>query len=167
MRTLTEKTWVPLGIALLLLTSLSRADIALSVGVGKGITGDPGTPFERVVALGYEHRFPVGVFIRPAAGYFMDISGSGQSSFWAAPLLGVRAVSQAGPILHLAVGPGYLQNPDQVLGGHFQFSLEGGIGLQDENVAISLVWKHLSSAGFNMPNRGRDFICAQVRILAL
>lgn len=154
-------------LALLALTSTAQADLTLSVGVGKNIMKQNGTPFERMVAVGFEHEFPVGVFLRPEAGYFLDTSGKTLSSIWVAPLLGVRAKSKVGPALHLAVGPGYLQNPDSTLGGHFQFSLEGGIALEDENLAIGLVWKHLSSAGINMPNQGRDFICAQVRILAL
>lgn len=150
-----------------ILSHLALADVSLSVGTGKGIMGDHGTPFERAAALGYQYQFGTGIFIRPEAGWFMDISGQGMSSFWAAPLVGVRAKSQVGPELHLAIGPGYLQNPDQVLGGHFQFSIEGGIGITDDKFYIGLAWKHLSSAGFEMPNHGRDFITAQIRILAL
>lgn len=148
-----------------ILTGLSRADATLSVGIGKNVMKQNGTPFERMVAVGYEHRFPIGVFVRPEVGYFLDISGQYKSSFWAAPLVGVTAVSQVGPSLHLAVGPGYLQNPDEILGGHFQFSLEGGIGLTDKNFFVGMVWKHLSSGGINMPNNGRDFICVQTRLL--
>lgn len=153
----------------LLLASFSaaQADIVLSVGVGKGITEEHGTPFERAAAIGYEFQTPIGIFIRPEVGGFVDFSGRGLSSFWGSPLVGVRAVSQVGPALHLAIGPAYLQNPDQILGGHFQFSLEGGIELKDENFSIGLCWKHLSSAGIEMPNNGRDFIVAQVRVLAL
>lgn len=156
-----------LGIGLLWMLSgiASRADVVLSVGPGKGILGDPGTPFERAVALGYEYRLPKGLFVRAEGGYFLDISGHGKSSFWAAPIFGVRAQSQVGPVLHVGVGPGWLQSPDGILGGHFQFSVEGGIGLCDENVCVQAVWKHLSSAGFNMPNHGRDFICAQAAFL--
>jgi hypothetical protein len=154
-------------IALIFISQLAQADVVLSVGTGKGITGESGTPFERMVALGYEHDFTAGFFVRPEAGYFLDISGQGLSSMWAAPLFGVRAVSQVGPILHLAVGPGYLQNPDNILGGHFQFSLEGGIGIVDSHFGIQAVWKHLSSAGFEMPNHGRDFIALQVSYLGL
>ncbi len=154
-------------IAIILFPVFSMADATISVGVGKGVMEEKGTPFERMLAVGYEHALPAGVFVRPEAGWFMDISGNGKSSAWAAPLLGVRAQSQVGPELHIAMGPGWLQNPDQVLGGHFQFSLEGGAGLSDKSFFIGLVWKHLSSAGFEMPNQGRDFITVQLRILAI
>lgn len=154
-------------IAALLMTSVAHADAVVSVGVGKGILSDQhGTPFERVVAAGYQFSWG-DFFVRPEAGYFMDISGQGKSSFWAAPLLGVRALSSVGPELHLAVGPGYLQNPDQILGGHFQFSLEGGIGITGKYAYVGVAYKHLSSAGFEMPNNGRDFLVVQVRVLNL
>lgn len=155
-------------ISLFCFSFFARADVVTSVGVGKGILGEHGTPFERAVAIGYQFDFG-DFFVRPEAGYFEDISGQGKSSAWAAPLLGVRALSQVGPELHIAVGPGYLQNPDEVLGGHFQFSLEGGIGLAsaDKKTYVGLAWKHLSSAGIEMPNMGRDMIVVQLRLLAL
>lgn len=144
----------------------AHADTVASIGVGKGIFGDHGTPFERVAALGYQFEWS-DFFIRPEAGYFEDISGNGKSSFWAAPLFGVRALSKVGPELHIAFGPGYLQNPDQILGGHFQFSLEGGLGITslDGKTYIGVAWKHLSSAGIEMPNQGRDFLVIQLRLL--
>lgn len=151
--------------SVLILSSQVHADVVASVGLGKSAFGSSsGTPFERAASLGYEHSFLNGLFIRPEAGWFMDISGSGKSSAWAAPLVGVRSSSSVGPSMHLALGPGYLHNPDSFLGGHFQFSLEGGFALVDKNFGIGMVWKHLSSAGFNMPNRGRDFIVLQLRV---
>lgn len=166
MKTLKQSTLQAIMIVfgLLFLCRIAAADVVLSVGVGKGILYHNGTPFERFMSVGYEHEFPIGVFIRPEVGYFLDVSGKTLSSFWAAPLLGVRARSPIGPLLHFAVGPGYLQNPDSILGGHFQFSLEGGVALEDKNFALGLMWKHLSSAGINMPNLGRDAIVLHVRI---
>jgi hypothetical protein len=163
---LPSKILLVLLVVILSHSEVTLADPTISVGIGKGAFGKSGTAFERAAALGYEHTFPIGVFVRPELGWFMDISGHGKSSVFAAPLVGVRSGSRVGPEVHLAMGPGYLQNPDEVLGGHFQFSLEGGIAMRDENFSIGVVWKHLSSAGFNMPNRGRDFITAQVRVHA-
>lgn len=152
---------------LIFFSTFASADVSISVGAGKNITDHPAVPFERAVALGYQ--FPIGYdfFIRPEGGYFLDVSGSGKSSFWAAPLLGVRAVSKSGTEIHIAVGPGYLDQPDEILGGHFQFSLEGGLGISDRHVYIGMAWKHLSSAGFEMPNQGRDFITIQLRLLSI
>lgn len=154
---------------LLMFSSLASADLNLSVGLGKGVLGNPGTPFERSVAVGYQFLLKDDLFIRPEVGYFADISGNGKSSLWVAPLVGVRALSQVGPELHIAMGPGWLQNPDEVLGGHFQFSLEGGVGINssDGKTYIGMAWKHLSSAGIEMPNQGRDLIVVQLRLLML
>ena len=152
---------------LLLISSITQADVLLSVGAGKGIIDRNGTPFERVAEVGYQLPFAADFFVRPEAGYFEDISGNGRSSFWVTPVMGVRALSTVGPELHIAVGPGYLENPDSVLGGHFQFALEGGAAISDGKTSLGLVWKHLSSAGIEMPNQGRDFIMIQWRILGL
>lgn len=152
-------------LALALVSTSAHADPVLSVGIGKASFYHNGTPFERSVVLGYQHNIREGFFVRPEAGYFLDISGNGKSSLWGAALAGVTAKSKTGPELHIGFGPGYLQNPDPLLGGHFQFSLEGGVGISGQDVYLGLIWKHLSSAGINMPNQGRDFIMAQLRIL--
>lgn len=157
MRALTDKTWVPLGLAVALLSQAALADVSLSVGVGKGIMGDPGTPFERMVGLGYQYNLAPELYIRPEGTYFLDISGQGRSSLVGAALLGVKAKSTVGPELHFAIGPAYLQNPDSVLGGHFQFKLEFGAGIASDSVYLGVAWVHMSSAGLEMPNHGRDF----------
>lgn len=148
---------------LLFCSTLAWSEVSVSVGAGKGILDKKGTPFERVAVVGYQFNPWADVFIRPEAGYFEDLSGSGKSSYWVAPLAGVKASSLSGAELHIGMGPGYLQNPDSTLGGHFQFSLEGGVGLYDGKTYIGLAWKHLSSAGIEMPNQGRDFIVIQLR----
>lgn len=151
---------------LALMSGIAQADLSVSVGTGKGILDVPGTHFERVGALGYQLSWG-DFFLRPEVGFFGDLSGRGRSSFWIVPLIGVRALSRSGPELHIAGGPGYLQNPDEILGGHFQFSLEGGGGIMDASgkVYIGVAWKHLSSAGIEMPNQGRDFIMIQLRLM--
>lgn len=155
---------IRLLLSLLLVSGLAHADLTLSVGVGKGALAQNGTAFERTGALGVEHVFSSGVFLRPELGYYLDR----ESSFWVAPLIGVRSVSQSGTEAHIGVGPGYLQNPDGiVLGGHVQFSFELGMGLTDENFFIGLVWKHLSSAFLYPVNQGRDLLCFQVRVIRL
>ena len=154
-------------ILLLLLSTPALAEVSLSAGIGKGALYHNGTPFERSAAIGYQYNFKHDFFIRPEVGWFMDNSGNGKTSFWAAPLLGVSALSTVGPELHVALGPGYLQHPDEILGGHFQFSLEGGVGITSKNAYVGLAWKHLSSGGITQPNRGRDFIMVQLRLLQL
>lgn len=143
----------------------AQADsLVMMAGVGKNIMKQNGTPFERVGLLGYQFELPRSVFIRPQAAYFLDVSGETKSSMWGSVLVGVEARSAMGADLHLGLGPSYLQNPDEILGGHFQFNLEGCIGLSDTNVEVKGCWVHLSSGGIYQPNLGRDFIMAQVQI---
>lgn len=155
---------------LLLITVLmsvsASADLVLGVGAGKGILNVAGTPFERLAVVGYQRSLGYDFFIRPEAGYFEDLSGGDhKSSLWIDPMFGIRAKTISGPELHLGVGPGWIKNPDALLGGHFQFALEGGGGAysSDNKVFLGLVWRHLSSAGIEMPNQGRDFLMVEGR----
>lgn len=155
-------------LAFLLFSGSAMASLSISVGAGKAITDNPPQPFERAVALGYQIPLGMDVFARPEAGYFLDISGGDHlSSWWAGAMLGVQALSKNGTEIHIGVGPAYLENPDGILGGHFQFTPEFGIGISSEDVYIGVAWKHLSSAGFEMPNIGRDFITLQLRLLKI
>jgi hypothetical protein len=150
--------------SLLLMSSSASADVVASVGAGKGILSDQ--PFERVGCVGYQYNFNSNFFVRPEVGYF-NANSVGTSSSWTGGLLGVQVTSTAGTNVHLASGPAYLQNPDNVLGGNFQFTNEAGIGLTDKNVYLGLAWKHLSSAGIEIPNQGRDFIVLQLGLKGL
>ncbi len=141
------------------------ADLVVSVGAGKRILSQG--PFERVAAVGYQRSLIRGLFVRPELGGWTDLSGNGKSSPYLTAILGIRALpNQTGPEVHIGVGPSFLLFPDQVLGGHFQFSLEGGIGLVDHDVYLGIAYKHLSSAGIEMPNQGRDLVVVQMRVLA-
>lgn len=148
----------------LLLSSIASADVVLMAGVGKSVLKANGTPFERVGVLGYQYNLPMSLFVRPQAGLFSAHGDGQQGSWWGAALLGVEAHTDLGADLSIGVGPAYLGNPDAVLGGHFQFNTEFGLGLSNKDVAIKLAWMHLSSGPIYPINLGRDFICAQVRL---
>lgn len=149
--------------ALLFVSSIAQADVVLNVGVGKNALKQDGSPFERAVSLGYQFNLPKSIFLRPQVGYFAA-HGNGQlSSAWGALLLGVEAHTELGADLSFAVGPGYLQNPDSVLGGRIQFNTEFGFGLSNKDVALKLLYGHLSSGPIYPVNQGRDFIMAQAQ----
>ncbi len=42
-----------------------------------------------------------------------------------------------------------------------------GIADKKGQTYIGIAWKHLSSAGFEMPNNGRDLIVVQLRLMGL
>jgi hypothetical protein len=149
---------------LFLLPCLAQAELITSFGAGKGIFNE--TPFERVASLGEQFNVSDNFFLRPEVGYF-NANNIGQSSAWYSALLGVQVNTQSGLNTHLAIGPSYLQTPDTILGGPFQFSSEIGLGLQDKVMNIGVAFKHLSSAGIELPNSGRDFIVLQLGLKGL
>lgn len=57
------------------------------------------------------------------------------------------------------VGPAYISQPDSALGGPFQFNNDVAFGLKDPKTGatVGINYKHVSSAGLETPNRGRDF----------
>lgn len=58
-----------------------------------------------------------------------------------------------------------ISHTDSRLGGHFQFHNDLQVGMRDRTGnAISLGYKHISSAGLSLPNKGRDFITATITL---
>lgn len=64
------------------------------------------------------------------------------------------------------VGPALISHPDSSLGGPFQFNNDFALGLRDPKTeaTIGFNYKHISSAGLELPNRGRDFLMFRVSI---
>lgn len=51
-----------------------------------------------------------------------------------------------------------ITTPDAYLGGNFQFNGEAYLGLRDRHGnGFGVKYEHISSAGLEMPNQGRDF----------
>jgi hypothetical protein len=138
----------------------------LSIGAGKGILGVSGSSFERTAQLGYE--IGDNLFLRPEVGYYFNPEKPEHSSWWGGAMVGVKAKSTVGPMLHIGVAPVYLANPDNhKLSGNFQFHLEGGIGIESNPFYLGMVWSHHSCAGIKLPNNGLDAILVQLRITSL
>ena len=82
------------------------------------------------------------------------------------------AAYQVGPHMSLGyfyaemlTGVGFISHPDTILGGPFQFFHDLGVGLRDEDgFGIGVGYKHISSAGLETPNLGRDLIYLKVTI---
>jgi hypothetical protein len=61
-------------------------------------------------------------------------------------------------------GVGAATHPDTMLGSHFQFVQDFGVGFKDaRGVGVGFSYKHISNAGMTEINRGRDFITIQLR----
>lgn len=151
-----------LGFIALICVQTAKADIMVSVGAGKSILDVVQRhPFERVITVGYQ--FGDDFTMRPMAGYYMT-NGYGSPSAWVSYMFGVKAHSTTGATITMGVGPSYLFSPDaKILTGHFQFTLEGCLGLSSLNF-LGICYSHLSSAGLGgQPNLGRDFLNVQWR----
>lgn len=109
-----------------------------------------------------------GPFIRQyEIGGWVDNTGKpGQkSSLLVSPSVGLNV--NAGVVYAQAlVGPSLISSPDSVLGGRFQFNNDFALGLRDPDTkaTIGFDYKHVSSAGLELPNRGRDFLMFRVSI---
>lgn len=68
--------------------------------------------------------------------------------------------------VNLFQGVGVVSGTDAYLGGHLQFFLDAGAGIQDPNTGVKLGvhGKHISNAGLTTVNRGKDMIGLQVSV---
>jgi hypothetical protein len=61
-------------------------------------------------------------------------------------------------------GPGLISATDSSLGGHFQFNETVFIGIKDTmDESVGMAYNHFSSAGLEMPNQGKDFMCLEIK----
>ena len=62
-------------------------------------------------------------------------------------------------------GVGAITTPDAYLGGNFQFTQDLSAGIKDSSgYSIGLDYKHISSAGLELPNKGRDFMMIRLSL---
>ena len=60
-------------------------------------------------------------------------------------------------------GLGFITTPDSLLGGRFQFFHDVGFGAKDKvGSAFGVQIKHISSAGLEKPNIGRNFLLIKI-----
>lgn len=118
-------------------------------------------------SLAYQNELPPIFIEKTEIGMWADDNGNRQSSGYIAHSFGVRVKAQY--IYAEALwGLSLISHPDNVfLSGHMQFMQDLGIGLIDElGRSIGVCYKHLSNAGIQLPNKGRDAIQIQVGIPA-
>lgn len=149
----------------LLASSTSYAGSFGKYGVGILGSAEYGAAATKVFSLGYEedwfgpfiHQYELGLFA-DSSGHDRLTSGFG---FYSA---GVE-VNPGYFVIRSLWGVGLITSPDSMLGGHFQFTQDFLIGVRDKRQnMIGLVYKHISSAGLELPNKGRDFLTLQVEI---
>jgi len=67
-------------------------------------------------------------------------------------------------IASIFVGPSLISSPDADLGGPLQFNDSLFLGIVDKfGDSIGVVLNHFSSAGLEMPNVGKNFLCLEIK----
>jgi hypothetical protein len=103
-------------------------------------------------------------FWQGEVGLWGDTAGQGrQSSGYSNFSLGAQ-VDTGIIVFRSSWGICGITTPDSDLGGNFQFTQDFFIGFKDKFFSnqIGLVYKHISSAGLESPNAGRDFLVLSI-----
>jgi len=124
----------------------------------------PGSPrSSKVFGLSYQDDLDWGLIYSAEADILSIPSNPNPASFVISPGLGLKV--NGGSCFATAVwGPAYLSQPDQELGGSFQFMQDLNFGIQDKYNLIGFGYKHISSAGIEKPNRGKDYLYIRIGV---
>lgn len=147
---------------IVLCSNTYAADKHVYINYGIGVASpNQGSPADiQTVQVGIQNKV-LGVFSHKwELGYYVDkLSGYGhKSSLFGFYSWGIR-VNTPNFYVQSFWGVGGIGTGDTVLGSGFQFTQDLGLGIVDKDgTGIGINYKHISSAGFNNPNTGRDFI---------
>lgn len=114
-------------------------------------------------SLAYQTDLPPLFIEKTELGAWFDDNAARSSSAFISYSVGLRIKVQY-IFAECLWGGALISTPDNVfLSGHIQFMQDLGIGLIDElNRTIAITYKHISNAGIQLPNKGRDALQVQV-----
>ena len=152
-------------LALLLISNITNAGTFARYGVGVFRSQDYSSTAVKSFSLGYTDKILGPIIYQYEGGYFGDSSGYGRNGGGFGNVgLGVEA-DPGYFVLRSTWGLGLITTPDSMLGGPFQFNHDFLLGVRGDNGAlIGLDLKHMSSAGLEKPNLGRDFLLIHVEL---
>lgn len=147
-------------------SSISQADTVIKYGANIPKEHEPIGSSKAIFISDQETIF--GPLIRQYEfGGWFDGSGvpGHKSSLLVSPSIGFN-VNGGNLFAQALVGPALISSPDTALGGPFQFNNDFSFGVRDPDTkaTIGLDYKHVSSAGLELPNRGRDFIMFKISL---
>ncbi len=153
--------WVAiLGCTYYLIIGDSQADVYIDGSLGMFQNGQPSPANVKLGQVGYREFFDASFYNQiEGGGWVQTDRGDGRkSSGYVADQIGIQV--ENGILLRIATGPSFISTSDSFLGGHFQFKEDLFIGIRDkeDSVTMGFKYQHFSSAGFEMPNLGRDFM---------
>jgi hypothetical protein len=138
--------------------------LILDGGVGVFHSADKGLSETKLLTLGVQETIWGPLKDRALVGGWIDDTGDGKSG---SALIGGQLgfeVNNNGWVGSVFSGPAIISNTDVLLGGNFEFVDDLHLGIQDQHgYYIGVMYRHISSAGLEFPNIGRDFIALELR----
>lgn len=150
---------------LLISSKICRAEIFSRYGIGVYNSAKYNRAEVKVISLGYQKDSKI-LLYQIEGGYWSDsiISDNRKGSFFGNLSSGIRVTPNSFYVESLW-GISLISTLDSMLGGHFQFNQDLGLGVLDKKgKSIGVNYKHMSSAGLYRPNLGRDFFTIKVVI---
>ncbi len=147
-----------------LLTEPSQAQDFFDGGIGVFNSGKNSLSETKMLTVGEQGTLIGALKDRVTVGGWLDNAGGGKSdSAVASGQLGFE-VNRDGTVFGIFTGPAAISTPDILLGGRFQFMDDIHYGIQDTHGRyVGVMYRHLSSAGIETPNVGRDVVGLELR----
>lgn len=144
-------------VALVGLFSTSSRAADYSIKFGPSIENDSTDGSSKIFGVRREDPIIKGIYNAVELGGYTDSGGQGRK---AAGLVKFQLGTKPGPMTGMFgkafVGPCLISKTDTVLGGNFQFCTDIGVGIRDKDTFMDVGYGHVSSAGLESPNHGRD-----------
>lgn len=139
-------------------------DLILDGGVGVFNSGKKSLSETKMVTFGVQEDLIGPLKDRAVIGGWLDNADHGRSS---SAVVGGQLgfeVNRDGLLVGIFTGPSVISNTDALLGGPIQFMDDLHLGIQDPHgYYIGVMYRHLSSAGIETPNIGRDVVGLELR----
>lgn len=151
---------------LFLCSSTSYADTFFKYGVGIGESAIKSKAETKFFTLGQNHPINNYLIYQYEAGLWADQGGYPRKTSGFVDLSAGVQITPGYAVIQTLWGLAAITSPDAYLGGAFpQFNQDLYIGLRDQTGAqIGFDYKHISSAGLCLPNKGRDAVLTKVGI---
>jgi hypothetical protein len=118
---------------------------------------------QKIFGLGYQNEILADFIYSGEVDILSVPSNPSPASYFASAGLGLKLDFNT-TFAAVTWGPAYLSQPDQELGGRFQLTQDFTLGIQDGYSTIGVGYKHISSAGIEKPNRGKDFLYLRIGV---
>lgn len=97
-------------------------------------------------------------------GYVDNLGGGRKGAIVGKAQLGVKPGPRTGVYGYAFIGPCLISATDSQLGGMGQICSDIGVGVRDEKTIMGFGYAHISSAGMETPNKGRDYLVFSVGV---